>query len=76
MPERGQRAGLELVSVAIENIKVLRAVARARAAVLRESAWACAYEDVSRCRRHLCPAAIAQGVRDNGTGDGGAMVLG
>lgn len=72
-----QRYGLRLASVAIENIEftdesreLVRQFSERRMGVR-------AYEDVSDHAANVAAQQlIAQGVRDNGLGDGGAMVFG
>jgi membrane protease subunit (stomatin/prohibitin family) len=71
------RFGLDLVSIAIENIEfseqsreLVRQFSERRMGVR-------AYEDVSQRAADIsAQQLIAQGVRDNGLGDGGAMVFG
>ena len=79
MPERGQRAlALSWCRFAIENIEFSeqsRELVRGQFSEKRMGVRA--YEDVSQRAADIsAQQLIAQGVRDNGLGDGGAMVFG
>lgn len=71
------RFGLELVSVAIENIEFSEQSRELVRQFSEKRMGVRAYEDVSQRAADIsAQQLIAQGVRDNGLGDGGAMVFG
>ena len=71
------RFGLELVSVAIENIEFSEQSRELVRQFSKKRMGVRAYEDVSQRAADIsAQQLIAQGVRDNGLGDGGAMVFG
>jgi membrane protease subunit (stomatin/prohibitin family) len=71
------RYGLELASVAIENIEFSEQSRELVRQFSEKRMGMRAYEDVSQRAADIsAQQLIAQGVRDNGLGDGGAMVFG
>ncbi len=71
------RYGLALVSVAIENIEFSEQSRELVRQFSEKRMGVRAYEDVSQRAADIsAQQLIAQGVRDNGLGDGGAMVFG
>lgn len=72
-----ERFGLKLVSVAIENIELSEASRELIRQFSEKKMGVRAYEDVSqRAANVAAQQLIAEGVRENGLGDGGGMLFG